>query len=210
MRGRGVLLDGVGRCSHLSEQGGSLQALPPSSPRPGGEADPGVPLEEFPREGPWFLEAHWGQSLPLPLLQWWGRGTPFGAGSLLLTPLSLPVLHPALPSPSIHPPPLSGLPCFPGPHTLVSLILTCPFSLLCPPVFAFSITSRFKTSIPCLPSCLPVSLPAGSPGLPALTFLLTFPVRVLQVTCPQEPSSLGRALSSDSSSAPPPAWLTFN
>lgn len=191
--------------------------MSPSSPRPSSEADSGVPLEGFPGEGPWFLEAHWGQSLPLPLLQWLGRGTPFGAGSLLLTPLlclsSIPPSR-SFPLPSIHPPPLSGLPCSPGPHTLVSLILTCPFSLLCPPVFAFSITSWFQTSIPRLPSCLLVSLPTGSPGLPALTLLLphrlAFPVRVLQVTCPQEPSSLGRALNSDSSLVPPPARLTFN
>ena len=60
--------------------------MSPSSPRPRSEDDPGVPLEGFPGEGPWFLEAHWGQSLPLPLPQWLGRGTPFGAGSLLFTP----------------------------------------------------------------------------------------------------------------------------
>lgn len=127
-------------------------------------------------------------------------------------PPSLPASR-SFPLSSVHPPPLSGLPCS-GLHTLVSLILICPFSLLCLPVFAFSITSWFQTSIPRLPSCLLVSLPAGSPGLPAQTFLLTrrlaFPVWTLQVTCPQEPSSLGRALSSDSSLAPPPAQLTFN
>lgn len=217
--GRGVLLGGSGGVHTLVSR---EEACRPCFLLPQGlgvRLTQGCPWKDSPGRGPGSWKPTGGS--PSPCLSFSG-----GGGGLLLglapssspSPFSAcpPSLPPSrsFPLSSVHPPPLSGLPCSPGLHTLVSLILTCPFSLLCPPVFAFSITSWFQTSIPRLPSYLLVSLSAGSPGLPALTFLLphrlAFPVWTLQVTCPQEPSSLGRALSSDSSLAPPPAQLTFN
>ena len=217
--GRGVLLGGSGGVHTLVSREEVcrpcfllLQGL-------GVRLTQGCPWKDSPGRGPGFWKPTGGSPSPASPSAV-GEGDSFGGWlppphhpPFSACPPSLPPSQ-SFPLSSVHPPPLSGLPCSPGLHTLVSLILTCPFSLLCPPVFAFSITSWFQTSIPRLPSYLLVSLPAGSPGLPALTFLLphrlAFPVRTLQVTCPQEPSSLGRALSSDSSLAPPPAQLTFN
>ena len=201
------------RGSHLSEQGRRLQTpllLPLQGP--GVRLTQGYLWRDSPGRGPGSWKPTQGG--PPALLQ--GRGS-FGGWLPPPHPPSLPLLCPSLPVPHpllVHPPPCSCLPCSPGLPALVSLVLTCPLSHALP--------SRLCVQDPS-PGSRPLTLPchsvSWSPCLPAprhseaptlLPPPLAFPVPVLPVTCPQAPSSRWRALSSGSSSAPPPARLTFN
>ena len=137
----------------------------PSFPRPGGEADPGVPLGGFPREGTWLLEACWGHPSRQSCQGW---GNPFGGGSLPLTLLSASPPFPPHPPPPARPSPSVYL-FLPSlfswslhlslTHPDLSFFLALP-SWLC--VQDLSPGSRSLTF-----ACRSVSLAASSPSLPS-------------------------------------------
>lgn len=123
---------------------------------------------------------------------------------------SVPLLHPHL-SVLCCPSLLSPFFCplvlrFPHPGPLS---LAGPFSLCCPPGCGLRILLLVRIFAPNLPSCPPAPLPVRSASkAPAQS--LPSQVQYSQFTCPREPSFLWKTPSSDSSSALPPALLTFN